>query len=96
MGVETTNGDGFGLDWYGAGEAPGLYRAIAPAWGDENLHELAAQIESPVVVTPHDEPHRAHHSPGGHTRGSRAARPRPKQGVCGGRRTVLPATAAGT
>jgi predicted glutamine amidotransferase len=50
MGVETTNGDGFGLGWYGCGEAPGLYRGIAPAWGDENLRELAAQIESPLFL----------------------------------------------
>ena len=31
LGVETTNGDGFGLGWYGAGEGPGVYRNVAPA-----------------------------------------------------------------
>ena len=50
MGVETTNGDGFGLGWYGGGEGPALYRSIAPAWGDENLRELAAHVESPLFI----------------------------------------------
>ena len=50
MGVETTNGDGFGLGWYGAGEGPALYRSVSPAWGDENLRELAAHIESPLFL----------------------------------------------
>ena len=50
MGVETTNGDGFGLGWYGAGEGPGVYRSVAPAWGDANLRELAAHIESPLFI----------------------------------------------
>jgi len=50
MGVETTNGDGFGLGWYGQGEGPGVYHSVAPAWGDENLRELAAHIESPMFL----------------------------------------------
>jgi predicted glutamine amidotransferase len=50
MGAEPTNGDGFGLGWYGAGDGPGLYRSLAPAWGDDNLRELAAHIESPLFV----------------------------------------------
>ena len=50
MGVETTNGDGFGLGWYGAGEGPGVYRSVAPAWGDANLRELAAHIETPMFI----------------------------------------------
>jgi predicted glutamine amidotransferase len=50
LGVEPTNGDGFGLGWYGAGEGPGVYRSVAPAWGDANLRELAAHIESPVFL----------------------------------------------
>lgn len=37
MGAETTNGDGFGLGSYGAGDGPGVYHSIAPAWGDPNL-----------------------------------------------------------
>jgi glutamine amidotransferase len=48
MGAEPTNGDGFGLGWYGSGEGPGLYHSVAPAWSDANLRELAAHIESPL------------------------------------------------
>ena len=50
MGAEPTNGDGFGLGWYGAGEGPGVYHSIAPAWADANLRELAAHIESPLFL----------------------------------------------
>ena len=50
LGVEPTNGDGFGVGWYGDGEAPGLYRSIEPAWNDRNLRELAAQIRSRLVL----------------------------------------------
>jgi predicted glutamine amidotransferase len=51
MGVETTNGDGFGLGWYGAGgPEPAVYHSVAPAWGDVNLRELAAHIESPLFL----------------------------------------------
>ncbi len=41
-----TNGDGLGLGWYGAREVPGLYREIRPAWSDENLRSLCAQVQS--------------------------------------------------
>jgi glutamine amidotransferase len=50
MGAETTNGDGFGVGWYGAGDGPGMYHSIAPAWGDPNLRELAAHVESPLFL----------------------------------------------
>jgi glutamine amidotransferase len=50
LGVETTNGDGFGMGWYGCGEEPGIYRNVAPAWGDENLRELAGHLESPLFI----------------------------------------------
>ena len=50
MGAETTNGDGFGFGWYGAGEGPGVYHSVSPAWGDANLRELAAHIESPLFI----------------------------------------------
>ncbi len=45
-----TNGDGFGLGWYGTREFPGLFRSIRPAWNDSNLRDLAAQIESPLFL----------------------------------------------
>ena len=41
-----TNGDGFGLGWYGERAEPGLYRETRPAWADENLRSLCAQVRS--------------------------------------------------
>ncbi|UFN50320.1 class II glutamine amidotransferase [Roseomonas sp. OT10] len=41
-----TNGDGFGLGWYGERAEPGLYREVRPAWSDENLRSIAAQVRS--------------------------------------------------
>ena len=42
----STNGDGFGVGWYGQKTDPGLYRETMPAWNDCNLLHLAAQIRS--------------------------------------------------
>jgi predicted glutamine amidotransferase len=50
MGAEPTNGDGFGLGWYGGGEGPAVYHSVAPAWGNANLRELAAHVESPMFL----------------------------------------------
>jgi predicted glutamine amidotransferase len=50
MGAEPTNGDGFGLGWYGAGDGPAVYRSVSPAWSDANLRELAAHVESPLFL----------------------------------------------
>jgi glutamine amidotransferase len=50
LGAEPTNGDGFGLGWYGAGRGPGVYRCVAPAWGDPNVREIAAHVESPLFL----------------------------------------------
>jgi predicted glutamine amidotransferase len=50
MGAEPTNGDGFGLGWYGQGDGPGLYRSVSPAWSDQNLRELAAHLEAPLFL----------------------------------------------
>src|SRR4051812_35396358 len=50
MGAEPTNGDGFGLGWYGNGKGPGVYRSVSPAWGDPNLRDLAAHIEAPLFL----------------------------------------------
>jgi predicted glutamine amidotransferase len=49
LGAETTNGDGFGLGWYGVGETPGVFHSVEPAWNDRNLKELATHIDSPLV-----------------------------------------------
>lgn len=52
LGKETVNGDGFGIGWYPADNAPGtapaLFRSIEPAWFDENLGEIAHAVESPL------------------------------------------------
>ena len=48
--TNTTNGDGFGIGWYGSRELPGIYKDIRPAWNDHNLQALAAQIESPMFL----------------------------------------------
>jgi predicted glutamine amidotransferase len=48
LGVETFNGDGFGLGWYDGTDTPGLYRSMRPAWSDRNLSELAAHVTSPL------------------------------------------------
>jgi glutamine amidotransferase len=45
-----TNGDGFGVGWYGKGEQPGLFHSIRPAWNDFNLRDLALNIESPLFM----------------------------------------------
>ncbi len=45
-----TNGDGFGIGWYGRGGKAGLYRSIRPAWNDFNLRDLSAQIESSMML----------------------------------------------
>jgi glutamine amidotransferase len=43
-----TNGDGFGIGWYGDRETPALYRETLPAWNDRNLRSLAHHIRSPL------------------------------------------------
>lgn len=49
LGAETTNGDGFGIGWYGVGEIPGVFHSVEPAWNDRNLRDLAAHIQSPLL-----------------------------------------------
>ena len=46
LGAETTNGDGFGVGWYGETHIPGLFHSTEPAWNDQNLLELAGHITS--------------------------------------------------
>jgi predicted glutamine amidotransferase len=49
-GSSPSNGDGYGLGWYGMRELPGIFRSIAPAWGDRNLRELSGQISTPLFL----------------------------------------------
>jgi glutamine amidotransferase len=46
----TTNGDGFGVGWYGERGVPGVYRDILPAWNDANLKSLSHQIRSGLFL----------------------------------------------
>ena len=51
LGQTTTNGDGFGIGWYGGhSEVPFRYRCLHPAWNDTNLREAARAIRSPLFV----------------------------------------------
>jgi len=45
-----TNGDGFGLGWYGKHARPGLFHSIRPAWNDFNFRDLCANIESHLFL----------------------------------------------
>ncbi len=46
----STNGDGFGIAWYGERPEPGIYRDILPAWSDPNLESLCRHIRSPMFM----------------------------------------------
>jgi glutamine amidotransferase len=50
--LTTTNGDGFGMGWYGQAGSPRLYRSTNPAWNDRNLREIASEVESPMFFAP--------------------------------------------
>ena len=45
LGAETTNGDGFGVGWYGVGQTAGVFHSVEPAWNDRNLRELAGHVD---------------------------------------------------
>ena len=49
LGATTTNGDGFGVGWYGAPDTPGVFHGTEPAWNDRNLRDIAAHISSPLI-----------------------------------------------
>ena len=49
MGATTTNGDGFGIGWYGEGDGPAVFKNIDPAWNDANLREIAGRIRTPLM-----------------------------------------------
>jgi predicted glutamine amidotransferase len=51
LGVDTTNGDGFGVGWYGPDtETPAVFHSIEPAWNDRNLREVAGHVLSPLFL----------------------------------------------
>jgi glutamine amidotransferase len=45
-----TNGDGFGVAWYGERDEPGLFRDVLPAWSDPNLRSLSRQVKSHLFL----------------------------------------------
>jgi glutamine amidotransferase len=49
MGATTTNGDGFGIGWYGDRQEPALFKSVDPAWNDANLRELTSQVRTPLL-----------------------------------------------
>jgi glutamine amidotransferase len=49
-GPSRTNGDGFGIGWYGSRRTPGLYRTLRPAWNDRNGRDLSAQVRSRLFL----------------------------------------------
>lgn len=46
----TTNGDGFGVGWYGELTEPGLFKDVRPAWNDPNLREVARHLRARVLL----------------------------------------------
>jgi glutamine amidotransferase len=49
LGVETSNGDGFGIGWYPEDQpdgTPAVFRDVSPAWSDRNLRELGSHVQS--------------------------------------------------
>jgi predicted glutamine amidotransferase len=48
--MEIPNGDGTGLGWYEHRAEPALFRSITPAWGDENLLELATEVRTRLFL----------------------------------------------
>lgn len=49
LGAEETNGDGFGIGWYGAQTSPAVFHSTEPAWNERNLRELSGHITSGLV-----------------------------------------------
>ncbi len=48
-GATRSNGDGYGIGWYGPRAEPGLFREVLPAWRDPNLQALSQHITSPLI-----------------------------------------------
>ncbi|WP_433275334.1 class II glutamine amidotransferase [Pseudonocardia xinjiangensis] len=49
LGGFATNGDGFGIGWYGSRPEPGVFKSTHPAWNDDNLREVAGHIRTPLL-----------------------------------------------
>jgi predicted glutamine amidotransferase len=49
LGEYTTNGDGFGIGWYGDSRTPTVFKSTHPAWNNRNLREVAGRIRTPLL-----------------------------------------------
>jgi predicted glutamine amidotransferase len=49
LGEYTTNGDGFGVGWYGDSGTPAVFKSTHPAWNNRDLREIAGQIRTPML-----------------------------------------------
>jgi predicted glutamine amidotransferase len=49
-GADRAEGNGFGVGWYQGGAGPDVYRSVSPAWEDQKVRELAAQVQAPVFL----------------------------------------------
>lgn len=49
LGPHTTNGDGFGVGWYGELEEPALYKGVDPIWNDRNMRELSRHVRARTI-----------------------------------------------
>jgi predicted glutamine amidotransferase len=49
LGGFATNGDGFGIGWYGSRLEPAVFKSTHPAWNDDNLREVAGHIRTPLL-----------------------------------------------
>jgi glutamine amidotransferase len=49
LGEYTTNGDGFGVGWYGESGTPAVFKSTHPAWNNRDLREIAGQIRTPML-----------------------------------------------
>jgi glutamine amidotransferase len=49
LGAEPTNGDGFGVGWYGP-QGPGVFKSMEPAWNDRNLREISSHVSSHLFL----------------------------------------------
>src|SRR5664279_6653303 len=58
MGATTTNGDGFGIGWYGVGPTPALFKAIEPAWNDRTLPGTGRPNYDQAALRAHPRLHR--------------------------------------
>src|ERR1043165_5650753 len=50
LGVETTNGDGFGVGWYVDPTRPGVFRGTGPAWNNRNLANISHDVVAPIFL----------------------------------------------